>query len=195
MMTGSTGYGPAGMMQGWGQGNPNQSTISLDQAQKDVQTYIDRIGNSDLAIDEVMEFQNNFYAIIKEKSTGVGAFEVLINKANGTVTPEPGPNMMWNTKYGMMGQNSRMGQQMGYTVATGPLTVSAGQANQVAQTWLDQNQPGSTTEAPDQFYGYYTVHTLKDGKVTGMLSINGYTGQVWYHTWHGAFIQLKDLGG
>jgi hypothetical protein len=182
------------MMSGWGQGNPSQTPISLDQAQKDVQTYIDRIGNSGLAIDEVMEFQNNFYAVVKEKSSGVGAFEVLINKTNGVVTPEPGPNMMWNTKYGMMGQNSRMGQHMGYPVAAGPMTVSADQAKHIAQTWLDQNQSGSTTEAPDQFYGYYTVHTLKDGKVTGMLSVNGYTGQAWYHTWHGAFIQLKDLG-
>ena len=30
-------------------------------------------------------------------------------------------------------------------------------------------------------------------KETGMLSVNGYTGQVWYHTWHGPFVQLKDL--
>jgi len=188
------GYGPGGMMSGWAQTNPNGPTITLDVAQKNAQAYIDQTGNSDLRLDEVMEFQSNFYAIVKEKSTGLGAFEVLINKWTGAVTPEPGPNMMWNTKYGTMGQNSWMGQGMGYTAPTGPMTVTADQAKQTAQTWLDQNQPGSITEAPDQFYGYYTVHTLKDGKVSGMLSVNGYTGQVWYHTWHGAFIQLKDLG-
>jgi hypothetical protein len=27
-----------------------------------------------------------------------------------------------------------------------------------------------------------------------MLSVNGYTGQVWYHTWHGSFIQEKQVG-
>jgi len=27
-----------------------------------------------------------------------------------------------------------------------------------------------------------------------MVSVNGYTGQVWYHSWHGTFIQMKDLG-
>lgn len=187
-------YGPGGMMSGWGQGNVNGPPITLDAAQKSAQAYIDQTGNPDLTLDEVMEFQNNDYAIVKEKSTGIGAFEVLINRANGAVTPEPGPNMMWNTKYGMMGQNSWMGQGMGYTAQTGPMTVTADQAKQTAQTWLDQNQPGSTTETPDQFYGYYTVHTLKDGKVSGMLSVNGFTGQVWYHTWHGTFIQLKDLG-
>lgn len=189
-----SGYGPGGMMAGRGNAQTNGQPITLDQAQKDAQAYIDRTGNADLALDEVMEFQNNFYAIVKEKSTGIGAFEVLINKGTGAVIPEPGPNMMWNTRYGMMGRNSPMGQMMGYTVQTGPTTISVDQARQTAQRWLDQNQPGATTEPPDQFYGYDTVHILKDGKVTGMLSVNGYTGQVWYHTWHGPFIQTKDLG-
>ena len=71
------------------------------------------------------------------------------------------------------------------------MTVTADQASSIAQQWLDQSQPGSTIETPDEFYGYYTVHILKDVKITGMLSVNGYTGQVWYHTWHGAFIQVK----
>lgn len=194
MMGGASGYGPGGMMPGWAQGNASGQPIPLDQAQKNVQAVIAQTGNSDLILDEVMEFQNNFYAIVKEKSTGTGAFEVLINKWTGRVTPEPGPNMMWNIKYGMMGQRSWMGQHMGYTLPTGPMTVSADQAKKIAQTWLDQNQPGATTEAPDQFSGYYTLHILKDGKITGMLSVNGYTGQVWYHTWHGPFIQMKDLG-
>lgn len=42
-----------------------------------------------------------------------------------------------------------------------------------------------------QFPGYYTMDFLKDGKTAGMLSVNGYTGQVWYHTWHGNFIGEK----
>jgi hypothetical protein len=29
---------------------------------------------------------------------------------------------------------------------------------------------------------------LKDGRIDGMLSVNGSTGAVWYHNWHGAFI-------
>jgi len=34
---------------------------------------------------------------------------------------------------------------------------------------------------------------LKDGKIYGMLSVNGYTGDVWYHSWHGYFIQEQDF--
>jgi len=172
--------------------------ISIDQAQSAVQAVLDRQGNRDLAIDELIEFQDNFYASIREKSTGTGAFELLVNRFTGAVTPEPGPNMMWNTTYGMMaGRGASMmggGGMMGVGTATGPMTVTADQAVQAAQRWLDQNQPGFATNTPDRFYGYYTVDLKKDGRVTGMLSVNGYTGQVWYHTWHGSFIQQKDLG-
>jgi hypothetical protein len=26
-------------------------------------------------------------------------------------------------------------------------------------------------------------------------SVNGFTSQIWYHSWHGDFVQMKDLGG
>ena len=58
-------------------------------------------------------------------------------------------------------------------LSSGQPTVSPEQAKQFALRWLDQYQPGSSTEAADAFYGYYTLHTTKDGKVTGMLSVNG----------------------
>jgi hypothetical protein len=202
---------PAGMMGApWTTGASGQKPISIDQAQRSVQAVLDQQGNGDLAIDEVIEFQDNFYAIVKEKSTGRGAFEVLVNRYNGVVSPEPGPNMMWNTKYGMMaGQGGGMigvgsgmmggvvtgSGMMGYGASVGPMTVSADLARKAAQQWLDQNQPGSTTEQPDTFYGYCTVHFRKDGHVSGMLSVNGYTGQVWYHSWHGSFIQEKQVAG
>lgn len=176
------GYGPMGGIATNGTGQP---VTSLDQAQQAVQVHVNRYNNPDLVIDEVMEFQQNYYAIVKEKSTGIAAFEVLVEKQTGVVFPEYGPNMMWNTKYGMMRwQND----------PTQPMTVSAEQATKLASDWLAQNQPGATTETPDTFYGYYTLHITKDGSVTGMLSVNGYSGTVWYHTWHGDFIQMKEAG-
>jgi hypothetical protein len=176
------GYGPMGGVATNGTGQP---VTSLDQAQQAVQAYVDRYGNADLAIDEVMEYQRNFYAIVKEKSSGIGSFEVLVDKQTGATFPEYGPNMMWSTKYGMMrSQND----------ATQPMVVSADQATKLASDWLAQNQSGATTEAPNAFYGYYTLHILQGGKVTGMLSVNGYSGTVWSHTWHGAFIQMKEAG-
>lgn len=195
---GSPGATPGGMMGSFGapavQGG---AAISIDQAQRAVQAVLDGPGNGDLVIDELIEFQDNFYASIREKSTGTGAFELLVNRSTGVVMPEPGPNMMWNTRYGMMtGHPAGMtgAGMMGIGVATGPMTVTGDQAAQAAQGWLDQNQPGSTASTPDRFYGYYTVDLKKDGAITGMLSVNGSTGQLWYHTWHGHFIQERDLG-
>jgi len=40
---------------------------------------------------------------------------------------------------------------------------------------------------------YYTLHVLNDGQIEGMLSVNGYRGQVWYHSWHGQFVNMIEL--
>ena len=185
---GGGSYGP-GMMGGVWQSSPSgQPLNSIDDATQAFKGYIDATGNPDLVLDEVMQFQFNYYAVVNEQSTGHGAFELLADPRSGAVFPEFGPNMMWNTKYGHMAW--WWGQQPGEP------SVSAAQASQIAQQWLDQYQSGSSSEAtPDVFYGYYTLHTLKDGQITGMLSVNAYTGQVWYHSWHGTFVAMAQLSG
>jgi len=194
------GYGPGGMMGGYGPGGmmgggypaavpAGTQTISIDQAQRNVEQYVASYGGSNLVLDELIEFQDNFYAIVKEKTTGIGAFELLVNRVTGTVAPEPGPNMMWNTKYGIMSRG-----MMGFLRPSGAMTVTAGRAGEIAQAWLEANVPGAKIETPDAFYGYFTVHFTQNGQVAGMLSVNGYGGQVWYHTWHGAFIQQREVG-
>jgi hypothetical protein len=85
---------------------------------------------------------------------------------------------------GMMG--GMMGTSRG--TATADMPVSAQNASQYAREWLDLNNPGAKVEDPDTFYGYYTIDVSKDGSTYGMLSVNGYTGSVWYHTWHGKFM-------
>jgi hypothetical protein len=186
------GYGP-GMMGGYGPGmmgqpwlDPQANTpqglaidrISLEDAKKDVAKYLDATGNKNLVVDEFMEFDLNFYALVKEKDSGKGAFELLVDPYRGFVGPEPGPNMMWNAKYGPMSWRNKTPDAM---------TVSVPQAREIAQKYLDGIGTGFTVEEkPDEFYGYYTAHILKADKTVGMLSVNGYTGQVWFHSWHGA---------
>lgn len=179
-------YGHNGMMARQQQTIGSASALTIDGAQHRVQLYMKQFGNPYLKIDEIMEFQRNFYAIVKDTSTGHGAFEVLIDKWSGLVFPEYGPAMMWNTKYGMM-----RGSMMGYRYPSGPMTVSPAQAASIARQWLRKYRPGTAVEAPDQFPGYYTVHFRKNGTIAGMLSVNGYSGRVWYHSWHGAFISMK----
>lgn len=214
-------YGPGGMGQ-WngmmGQWNrqlsaqpQSGSTTTMDQAKAIAEQYLASLGNSNLGIKEIMEFQYNFYIIYYEKDTGRGAFEMLIWKQappsgygvgggmmggwTGVVMPEPGPNMMWNTKYSPMA-NGMMGYGQGYgngNQASSTMTVSMSQAEQDAQSYLTANYHNSTTQMATEFYGYYTFDYTLNGQTAGMLSVNGYTGQVWLHTWHGDFIQEVEF--
>jgi hypothetical protein len=169
--------------------------IGMDRAVGVAQSVAASQPGSGLAVDEVIEFSNGYYASVREKSTGVGAFEILIDRATGRVTREPGPDMMWNTRYGMMGRGVMSGGMMGGAYAgAGVMSVSPSQARDIAQRWLDANQPGATASRPDPFYGYYSVDFEKDGKLAGMLSVNGASGAVWFHSWHGSFVQVRDLG-
>jgi hypothetical protein len=86
-------------------------TITIDTVLQLFESYLTRLGNPNLALHEVEEYQNNFYATYYEKSTGIFAFQMLIWKPgsiwtggmmgngmmSGVVMPEPGPNVMWNT--------------------------------------------------------------------------------------------------
>ncbi len=166
---------------------PTSGQISIEDAQEAVERYI-KDWNADLEIVELIEFEQNFYAIVCEHDTGIGAMELLADKTSGIVSPEIGPNMMWNARYGMHRYRGMMNQ------SSVENSISKERAVEIAQTWLDENSPGVTAEEhADPFYGYYTIHTIKDGAIEGMLSVHGTTGQVWYHTWHGAFVQMIEM--
>ncbi len=203
--------GGNGMMGGFGN-LTNADPLSIEETRDAVESYLDSFDNNDLAIAEIMIFDNNAYAIIAEESTSIGAFELLVNPVTRAVFPEYGPNMMWNLKYGMMssfGGNGMMGgfgNMMGGSggmmggfdidnniTASDELLVSPEEALVAAQSYLDQDFPGS--EVSDEittFYGYYTIDIESDGEITGMVSVNGFTSQVFPHTWHGDFIEMSE---
>ncbi|MCB0103620.1 MAG: hypothetical protein KDD74_16355 [Anaerolineales bacterium] len=208
MMNGSTGMGP-NMMGGYGYNPTNVTPLTIDQTKAAAEKYMANLDNSDLEVAEIMIFDNNGYVVVKETSTGIGAFELLVDPTSQIAYPEHGPNMMWNLKYSglnhqyMMGVNGGMmgmmdgnnGMMNGWDSATpldvtAELTVTPKQAVQYAQQYLDTNYAGATAATdPAQFYGYYTLDFEKDGKIIGMLSVNGYNGQIFLHTWHGSFIE------
>ncbi len=166
------------------------TTLNINTAKTIAQNYVASLNNPDLAVKQIEEYSANFYVQVNEVSTGNGAFELLINKFTGSIYPEMGPNMMWNTKYGMM----RSGILGGiYGTPTTTMTVTVAQATANAQQYLNTYLPGTTTGDVTTFYGYYTIEVLNGTTTYGMLSINGYTGQVWYHNWHGTFIQEQQV--
>ena len=196
---------------GQGYGTGSSDALTIEEAHEAVERYIAALGYSNrsaersrrsLEVAEVMEFERNFYAIVRESDTGIGAMELLVDKWTGAVGPEMGPNMMWNGRYGPAlpapsiaegslpnGMHGRGRGMMGGSSETN--TITPEETLEIAQRWLDTYRPGVTVEEhADPFYGYYTIHTLKDGQIEGMLSVHGATGQVWYHTWHAEFIQM-----
>jgi hypothetical protein len=176
--------------------------LTVDQTTQAVEAYLQDINNPDLEISEIMIFDNNAYAIVIEKSTGIGAMELLVDPATLAVYPEYGPNMMWNLKYGHMrtgggmmgGFRGRMGGlALNNADAAAEMTVSPEQALTIAQDYMDGQFPGyQVAEEAEPFYGYYTMDFMKDGQPIGMLSVNGFSGQVFLHTWHGTFIEMTE---
>jgi len=203
-MMGQNGAFAQGMMGGFA---PDPSlvpadgqTLTIDNAVKVAEAYLAAYGDDNLKLAEVMEFDNHFYAAIVEKDSGRGALEVLIDPQTAAVHPEPGPNMMWNVKYGMMGaQGGMMGGQgmMGGVYSNdggATMTIDLAEAKAFAQKELDSLKPGAKIEGDGTaFYGYFTFDYEVDGKIAGMLGVNGYTGQVWLHTWHGSFVGEQEV--
>ena len=128
---------------------------------------------------EVMWFDNGFYVELKD-GAGKPATEVIVDPRTGAVTTEPGPAMMWNTRFGMHARGGDVG------------SVDAAKARDIATSWLAANRAGTTIGGVDAYPGYFTLDLKRNGTVNGMLSVNSSTGAVWYHTWHGAFIAMED---
>jgi hypothetical protein len=214
MMSGGMmdGHPNASGMMGNFAGSTNVDPLSIEEAETAVADYLASLDNDDLSLGEIMIFDNHAYAQIVDESSETGAFEVLVDPVTGNVFAEPGPNMMWNTEYGMMGgygggmmgnmMNGQPGAGMvggnmmgdfGFAPGT-EIDVTAEEAPAVAQEYLDAYLPGRTADNhADAFPGYYTLHVLEDGEVVGMLSVNAYTGQIFLHHWHGSFVEMTDL--
>jgi hypothetical protein len=202
--TGTPPFGPSGMMGGM-MVNSNSpfftaKPLTLAEATETLNAYLTYVNDSNLAVAEVMIFDSHAYAEIVEKDTGIGAIEVLVDSNTKAVYPEMGPNMMWNLKYGMrsgFGRYGMMGMLRGNfspTDLSTEMPISPEKAIEAAQTYLDTYfKVANLTVAPeaDPFYGYYTLHVNQDGQTAGMLSVNGYTGQVFPHTWHGKLLEMS----
>lgn len=204
------GYYGRGMMSRWfnlynRQNYSNKSKLSVDQIRNAVENYIQGYDNN-LEISDIFIYKDSdYYVSIEEKDTGKGAMELLINPYTGYVYPEYGPNMMWNEKYGMHGSRGygMMGPGMmgntrwnrsyqNYQNEYKAKQISREEAVKNADEYVKGNvdKDFSVSNQGHEFYGYYTFHVNKNKKTIGMLSVNYYTGDVWYHNWHG---QLEDI--
>ena len=184
------GY-PGGMMSGYRGGYPQGygpgvggERISAEQAQAAVTDALAFYGKGDLEVAELMEFELNFYAQIRKKGSELNAFELLVDPYSGGVYPEPGPNMMWNTAYGHMSR--------GWFRGSRAARIDGAAAQRIASDWLKRFSASATAGDVEPFPGYYTLHVYENGAITGMLSVHARSGDVWYHDWHGTFIEKTE---
>ncbi len=191
---------------------------TIGEARRQAQSFADRL---DLKVAEVIQFTNNYYARLDDKS-GAPATEVLVDPATGRTSLEYGPAMMWNIRYGMtsgrfgdgmMGSGDGMigsggggmmggpsGGMMGsaggssWTPASGSdaVPVSARQAIAIADRWLAQHEASLRVPDADAFPGYYTMEVERHGKIVGMLSVDAASGAIWEHWWHGRFVAISE---
>lgn len=191
------GYGHmSGMMNSWGYSNNYYNRgekISNEEIVEVVEKYISSIDNN-LEVGDMFIFEDtDYYVSIEEKDTGKGAMELLINPYTGYIYPEFGPNMMWNEKYGMHGTRGFGMMGIGGWFNNKDLTkidreTSINLANEYVKNNLGEKF--SVKNKGHEFYGYYTFHIYENDETVGMLSVNYYSGDIWYHGWHG---QLEDI--
>lgn len=199
--SGHMGYGN-GYSNGYGWTNQEafdpSDVLPMETLKENVEGYLDYFEGS-FEIEDIFVYENSdYYFSVVEEETGRGAMELLVNPITGDVYPEHGPNMMWNTAYGMhgaWGSNTGYGYMHGgfynaddYTDAD---TISVEDALDQAADYLeDMNSAYRVEDGGHAFYGYYTFHVLEDDETVGMLSVNAFTGDVWFHNWHGTLMEV-----
>jgi hypothetical protein len=80
---------------------------------------------------------------------------------------------------GMMGGR---GMMYGFNANEAEVTVTPEQAQEAAQAYLEENEPELTLgEDAGSFNGHYMFEVLQEGEYAGMVHVNGFTGDVWFH--------------
>ena len=97
-----------------------------------------------LTLDEVHIFPA-FYEVELNDRGGFKGPELYVNRATSDAGPEMGPNMMWDTRYGMMGAtcNQALSEAQARARATPPAGLSLGDGERHHGYWEFQLKRGS----------------------------------------------------
>ncbi len=216
---GQNAQGMTGGMMGGGMGMMNtyaasSRPISQDEARRRAEGFAARYGQG-VKIRDFMMFTDNFYVQVVNAKSGAGLGELLVDRYTGVVQPEYGPNMIWNSRFGMgsgMMGSGMMGSGNGQQNQTGmmgdqnqqsqgmmgsgpnssnqvaqPVRYNLASAQKLAATFVTAYLPTGKVLEGFAFPGYYTFDFGRKA-IEGMLSVNAYTGEVWVHGWHGLFL-------
>ena len=136
-----------------------------------VQDFLGSV-NTGLQISEMWEYGTAFKVELSD-TKGQKAFDLIVDKFTGLVSPEMGFSMMMNASYGR--SLYRMGS-FGRNVSITPQ-----QATDKAQEFVTENTLGYTLGDPETYPGYYKFHTtVGTTSQPGMdIMVSGYNGGIW----------------
>jgi len=158
---------------------PESRPIAQEEALENMQSFA-RQYSSNTEVKDFMIFSSNYYAVLKDPASGQYIAEVLVDRYSGSAYPEPGPNIMWNTKYGAG------------RVQAGSTDYDLAGSEKLANDFLAGYLLGAQILEIKAMPGYYTFDFGRK-EIEGMLSVNAYNGQVWVHTWHGSYISDMNV--
>lgn len=151
--------------------------IPTGDAQRRLATFAASCG-PEIHVAAVTPFANDLYAQLSD-AAGTRLGEVLVDRYTGTVVPEPGPNLLWNTRWG---------------VAAG--TISAPRyaepaAQRLAEQFMAGYLPGAAVLSAAALPGYDTFAYGRGQTIEGLLSVNAMTGAIWVHAWLGPALDAQ----
>lgn len=167
--------------------------MEIEKLELRVDEYVNRIDPNLKVADIFIYSDSDYYFSIEEEDTGKGAMELLVNPYTGAIRPEQGPFRMWNNKYGMHGRGyGMMGIPYYYNDDKSITKITRNDAIIIANEYIQNNinTNYNVLDEGHEFYGYFTFHVEYQENTVGMISVNYYTGEVWYHDWHGTLINI-----
>lgn len=143
-----------------------------EEARTTIQGFID-LAYSNLSISEIWEYGAVYKAELSD-TNGAKAFDLLVDKFTGAVSPEMGMTMMLNASYGRgLYRTSSFGAN---------LVLTPQQATDVAQKFVEKNTLGYALDIPEIYPGYYRFHTTTAAGFGMDIMVNGYNGGIWMNT-------------
>jgi hypothetical protein len=181
----------------WGaSGNEIYVPLGLTKTKELVDAYLQQFNVPNLVLKEIIVFNNNSYARIEDKSSGINVLELIIDTETDIVLSEYSSSFTWNVMYPSIPDSKTIGNikltPSGPVAnpAENPLSISPQQAKIMAQQYLKQYKINvRLSKTVEMFSGYYVIEYLHWGKVVGMISINGYTGRAFRRDWHQTFLE------
>jgi len=138
-----------------------------------------KLAYSNLQISELWEYGTAYKAELSD-THGARAFDLVVDKFTGAVSPEMGMSMMLNASYGK-------GLYKTYSFGI-KLALTPERAKEIAQQFAGDNNLGYTLGTPETYPGYYKFHTTKadaDDQFGMDIMVNGYNGGIWMNTFLG----------